>query len=232
MPTVTGTAAATAVAAPAAPKDLGLAHFQPTRVTLVRDGGSIVVNGNLNRSVTADVRLDGGLGSPTRGQFFVASHLWNEHATAGSERPMTKAELKQLKAAMGQFLSAVRLDKPTSQAYGTFMKQLDKALAGAGKAEPKVTKATTERLLKATNQALHKSSHKWTGSLPLGQRFVEVPLLSERHPDGFHYSAMVPVGALSPAAKPGDPNKATSFFIKRTGGFAGGTTYTGPISLK
>jgi len=232
MPTVTGTTATTPLAPPTAGRDLGLAHFQPTKVTMLRDGGSIIVNGNLNRSVTADVRLDGALSSPTRGQFFVASHLWSEHAPAGSERPMTKAELKQLKASMTQFLSAVRLDKPTGQTYGTFMKRLDAAIAGPGTTEPKVSKATTAKLLKAANQAMHNGSLKWKSGLPLGQRYVEVPLFSEKHPDGFHYSAMVPVGALSPTAKLNDPNKATNFLIKRTGGIAGMTTYAGPINLK
>lgn len=232
MPAVTGTTATTPSAPATAARDLGLAHFQPTKMTRLRDGGSMVVNGNLNRSLTADVRLDGALHSPTRGQFFVAAHPWSEHAPAGSERPMTRAELKQLKAAMSGYLSTVRLDKPTGQAYGAFMKRLDAALAGPADSQPKVSKATAAKLLKATTQALNGAGLKWKGSLPLGQRYVEVPLFSERHPDGFHFSALVPVGALSPTAKLNDPNKATSFIIKRTGGFAGGTTFAGPINVQ
>ncbi len=219
------------VSAPSAPatQAVDLRHFAPTGVSLLRDGGTILVKGNLNRSLVADVRLDGAINSPTRGKFFVASHMWNK--SSGPEHAMTKAEMKQLKASMTKFLSTVRLDRSTGQAYGTFMQRLDDAL-GATPAKPaKVTAATTQRLLQSTNRAIAGGHLKWRNGMPLGERMVEVPLFTERHPDGYSYSAMVPVGALAPSAPVSDPNKATSFFIKRTGGFAGSTTYAGPVKV-
>jgi len=60
---------------------------------------------------------------------------------------------------------------------------------------------------------------------------VEEPLHSEKHVDGFSYSAMIPVGPLHPNAPKLDPNKATQCYIKRTGGFAGVTKYFGPFDI-
>ena len=55
--------------------------------------------------------------------------------------------------------------------------------------------------------------------------------MRERHPDGFAYSALVPVGALAPGAPALDPNKVNQFFVRRTGGIAGLTDFAGPFSL-
>jgi hypothetical protein len=230
MPAVErATTAATTAARPAAPRANSYTAFAPTKVTLVRDGGSIIVSGNLNRSVVADVRLDGGLGSPTRGQFFAATHPWN--SGAGAEKPMTKVELKQLKSSLTTFLASARLDQAAGKAYGTFMERLDAALKPAPAREPKVTRATAGRLLASFNKAA-QGSLTYGKNLPLGVRYVEVPLTSEHHPDGFNYTALVPVGALSPSAKLSDPNKATQFIVKRTGGIAGLTMYSTPVSVR
>ncbi|MBI1949552.1 MAG: hypothetical protein HYS27_27950 [Deltaproteobacteria bacterium] len=67
--------------------------------------------------------------------------------------------------------------------------------------------------------------------LPLGTRMVEVPLMRERHPDGYAYSALIPVGALSPTAPMADPNQVKEFYVRRTGGLAGKTDYAGPFTL-
>ncbi len=234
MPSIQRTTASSAVSAPTSSKvTANYTHFMPYKATALRDGGSIILNGNLNRSVVGDVRMDGGLNSPTRGKFFASTHAWN--AKSGAEKPMTKTELKQLKTALDGFLASTRLDKATGQLYGNFMKQLDAAL-GTKPAAPtspaEVSKITTTRLLGALQAELKTGKTKWNASMPLGQRYVEVPLMSEKHPDGFHYSAMVPVGALSPTAKVLDPNQATSFLIKRTGGIAGQTVFGGPVQLR
>ena len=67
--------------------------------------------------------------------------------------------------------------------------------------------------------------------LPLGTRMVEVPLMRERHPDGYAYSALIPVGALTPTAPQLDPNKVKEFYVRRTGGIAGLTDFAGPFTI-
>ncbi|MCC7070110.1 MAG: hypothetical protein IT383_02240 [Deltaproteobacteria bacterium] len=73
--------------------------------------------------------------------------------------------------------------------------------------------------------------HYKRDGLPLGVRMVEVPLMQERHPDGYAYSALIPVGALSPTAPMADPNKVKEFYVRRTGGIAGLTDYAGPFTV-
>lgn len=73
--------------------------------------------------------------------------------------------------------------------------------------------------------------HYTHNGLPLGARMVEVPLMRERHPDGYSYSALIPVGALSPTAPMADPNKVNEFYVRRTGGLAGMTSYAGPFTV-
>ena len=63
----------------------------------------------------------------------------------------------------------------------------------------------------------------------LGVRFVRVELSRERRPDGFTFTAWLPVGALTPGAPGKDPNQVSEFFVERTGGFAGMTFSVGPI---
>jgi hypothetical protein len=72
---------------------------------------------------------------------------------------------------------------------------------------------------------------KWHASMPLGQRFEAVPLKQERHPDGFAFEALIPVGALTPTAPRQDPNSVDTFWVRRTGGIAGLTQYAGPFSI-
>lgn len=206
-------------------------HFSPTSISLLRDGGSILLDGNLNRSVAAHVRLDGAINSKTRGHFFVKEQHFLGKTDA--ERPMTKSELKDLKTSVSEFMKGARFDKATGTAYSNLMERLDAAI-GTRPSKPEsntVSAATKKKLLSATTDALGNNP-KWLRSMPLGVRYVRVPLMSEKHPDGFSYTALVPVGALSPTAKALDPNKAKSFFIERTGGFAGLTQYTGPVSIK
>lgn len=58
----------------------------------------------------------------------------------------------------------------------------------------------------------------------LGVRFERAELMRERHPDGYTYTAYVPVGALSPTAPVADPNTVKKIYIERSGGFAGLTS--------
>lgn len=72
---------------------------------------------------------------------------------------------------------------------------------------------------------------KWHNSMPLGQRFESAEMMRERHPDGYQFDVMVPVGALTPTAPRTDPNKVDSFWVRRSGGFAGLTQYAGPFTI-
>lgn len=99
-----------------------------------------------------------------------------------------------------------------------------------GATTTKISDATVKRFSDATMKALNKLDFSLT-SLPVGARTTEVRMFAEKHPDGFTYSAVVQTGAMRPGAPAKDPNAATSIFVKRTGGFAGMTTYAGPLDV-
>lgn len=101
----------------------------------------------------------------------------------------------------------------------------------AGLKEKEVSTATTKKLLKAAQEAIGEGVEFSASSPPLGVRMVRVPLFAEKHPDGFSYAALIPVGALSPTAPKADPNKASSFWLERSGGFAGLTQVAGPVEI-
>ena len=73
---------------------------------------------------------------------------------------------------------------------------------------------------------------QWHNSLPAGPRYETVRLKQEPHVDGFAFEAMIPVGAMTPTAPRQDPNTVDSFWVRRTGGIAGLTTFAGPFTLK
>ncbi len=109
------------------------------------------------------------------------------------------------------------------------------ALADAPAPRTDLTPERTDRLHQAFSTANVAGTLAWKpGSVMqghLGERFVRVELMRERHPDGYAYAALVPVGALSPTAKTLDPNKVNEFYLERTGGFAGLTSSVGPLTL-
>jgi hypothetical protein len=94
-----------------------------------------------------------------------------------------------------------------------------------------VKAATKEKLLKQFNKLSTAGTVKYGGAPPAGVRFVRVPLKADRHPDGYSYTALIPVGNLKPGSKPSDPNKAKDFVIERSGGIAGITQYAGPFAV-
>lgn len=96
---------------------------------------------------------------------------------------------------------------------------------------PEVKPATKEKLKKAFMKLNTAGTIAWGRDVPLGVRFVRVPLLKERGADRYTYTALIPAGALSPNAKPADPNKAKQFFVERSGGLAGVTVYGGPFTV-
>ncbi len=84
------------------PQKIAFATFRPTSIRMYRDGGTIKMEGMLNRSVNASVRMDGAMSSKTRGTFYVSSHLWNR--PEGSERPASVEELRELRKALRKYL--------------------------------------------------------------------------------------------------------------------------------
>lgn len=95
-----------------------------------------------------------------------------------------------------------------------------------------VSDATINKMRRKLARGLANDSLEFVyGQLPVGARFVRVPLMQERHPDGYSYEGAISVGALVPGAETSDPNKAKSFWIVRTGGLGGLTAVAGPEKL-
>ena len=82
----------------------------------------------------------------------------------------------------------------------------------------------------------HLKNPTWKNQLPLGPRFQEIPLMSEKHVDGFSYSAMIPVGIISSPMQShmqlSPEGVKDGIFFKRTGGLAGLTEFIGPFDVK
>lgn len=95
---------------------------------------------------------------------------------------------------------------------------------------PTVKPTRVDAMQQAFGEAEQRSV-KWHASMPLGQRFESVLLKKERHPDGFAFEALIPVGALTPTAPRQDPNGVDTFWVRRTGGIAGLTQYAGPFTI-
>jgi len=88
---------------------------------------------------------------------------------------------------------------------------------------PSVNDAT-RRKLDAALADLNSNGANWSNaasSLPIGLRFERVDLGGDNFPDGFGYTAWIPVGAMRPGMPASDPNDASYAFIQRSGGFAG-----------
>ncbi len=98
-----------------------------------------------------------------------------------------------------------------------------------GGTKPAVSDETVAKL-KTAFQDAQAFGAKWNmGSMPIGQEFVSVELSRDNHPDGFGYTALIPVGALGPRPNDTDPNTVNEFYVQRSGGFAGITQWMGPI---
>ena len=131
---------------------------------------------------------------------------------------------KALKAA----LEGLRLPASVAKTLASF---IDGARASETKPKP-VTVATQKAIKEAFKAERDTLQFKNPADvMPMGQRYVRVELARDNHVDGFTYTALIPVGALAPGAKPSDPNKATSVLIERSGGFAGITQLAGPLDL-
>lgn len=104
-------------------------NYVPKKVTLYRDGGTIKMEGLINRSFSGNIRFDGALNSPTRGKFFVTV---GSMFSTGAEQPMKKSDLKELRQAIANYIEGNPNAEP---AYGILLKNIDQAL-GAKPAKP------------------------------------------------------------------------------------------------
>lgn len=97
-----------------------------------------------------------------------------------------------------------------------------------------VTTQRTAQLKSAFDRVATAGTINWTmaGVMEqhLGVRFAQVTLASDGYPDGYNYTAFIPLGALTPTAPQKDPNKVAEFYVQRTGGFAGLTQSFGPLT--
>ncbi|MBI1945809.1 MAG: hypothetical protein HYS27_08940 [Deltaproteobacteria bacterium] len=118
----------------------------------------------------------------------------------------------------------VKVDRDGKFISGSFTK--------GGEQGGEVTPERTAELIKTMQEAQLAQQLKWNrDGVPLGRRMLEVPLMQERRPDGFSYTALIPVGTLSPTGGMLDPNKVDTFYVRRTGGIAGLTQYAGPLTI-
>lgn len=124
----TSAVAAAAVVAPKPPSvKNAFATFEPSMLSRPKDGGSIIVDGRILGGVKVTVRLDGAIGSPTRGQFFSLTQPAKGNQPG---RRMTTAELKDLNKA----ITAHMAKTPGRQAdYEVFNKRIRDAIGGTEK---------------------------------------------------------------------------------------------------
>lgn len=130
--------------------------FVPSKITLFRDGGTIKLEGNINRSMPAKVRYDGHMSSPTRGRFFVAVN--GPGGKAQPERALTKAELKTLQTALKSF---IKTNPDAGATYQLLLKNMEKALSSQGTSLPTTAK------LKSVYEAALANNVKWSEKMPV-----------------------------------------------------------------
>ena len=94
---------------PAGPAQ-SFAAFTPSSISALRDGGTIIVAGTLNRSVLATVRYDGGFASADQGKIFARTKLCN--GGAGPERRMSVNEMRQMRTALLAYMKAHPAESP------------------------------------------------------------------------------------------------------------------------
>lgn len=154
-------------------------NFQPTKLSKLRDGGSIIVDGNLNRSVSAKVRMDGGINSATRGKFFVSTKTFL--GASKPERAMTKGELEDLSKSITKHMANTPGRQPE---YVEFNKRIREALAKFGPAKIDVAKIPTSIIGPNANASVEGSM--WIDRMPgPGPRSNTVHVSAKLQGNGF-----------------------------------------------
>lgn len=159
MPTISSSRPVAPIAPPATAPVSAFAAFLPMKHSKLRDGGSILVDGQLNKSVSARVRMDGGINSSTRGQFFVTTRHFLQGARA--ERPMTKAELVDLQSAITRHMAKTPGRQPE---YVEFNARIRAALAKFEPAKIDVAKIPTSIVGPNANASVNGSM--WIDRMP------------------------------------------------------------------
>lgn len=126
---------------------------------------------------------------------------------------------------------AYYVDPKTQKKFDSFFVKHNLPFGGATNGS-QVTPARAQKILTTFRGLATRGLVRWrNGEPPVGVRLVTVPLFRERHPDGFAYKALIPVGVVYPGAPAADPNKVNEFYVQRTGGFAGMTQHAGPFKI-
>lgn len=107
-----------------------LQSFIPSRICMLRDGGTMYLDGTISGGQKASIRYDGNLNSKTRGQFFIAYGPANGELS--KERGMTATEMRMLLGNVRGMLRAGGAQNP--ELYRTFAKNLQAALPKPKKA--------------------------------------------------------------------------------------------------
>ncbi len=76
------------------------ANFRVDKVRVLRDGGTIQATGKIDPSTTAEIRYDGAVASPTRGEIFVAARQATGGQIVVPERPANVTEKRNIEAAL------------------------------------------------------------------------------------------------------------------------------------
>lgn len=153
--------------------------FLPMKLSKARDGGTIIVDGQLNKSVSAKVRMDGGINSSTRGQFFVATRHFLKGAQP--ERAMTKGELEDLNKSITKHMANTPGRQPE---YVEFNKRIREALAKFGPAKIDVAKIPTSIVGPNANASVEGSM--WINRMPgPGPRSNTVQVSAKLQGNGF-----------------------------------------------
>lgn len=158
--------------------------FLPMKLSKLRDGGSILLDGQLNKSVSAAIRMDGGINSKTRGEFFVATKTFLKGSTA--ERPMTKLELLDLSKAITRHMANTPGRQPE---YVELNKRIREAIAKfGGSAKVDLSKIPTSVVGPNANAQVEGSM--WIDRMPgPGPRSNTVHVAAKLQGNGFDDSA-------------------------------------------
>lgn len=147
------------------------------------------------------------------------------------EAKQALAELKSAPATEANLAVKDVLDSALLTAGGR--KALQKFLADSG-AGGAVSATTLARLRAAFDRQTDVQWRAPGAALPVGVRFERAVLKDDADAgirDGFKYTALIPTGAIRPEGSNENPNKATQFYVERSGGLMGTTQVAGPFSL-
>jgi hypothetical protein len=160
--------------------------------------------------------------------------------SAGAARPAESAAgAAAAKSRPNKKSTAGKTDAYRPAGHGSQAQSQDAVLEGlvqtrrsrkAGKPRPErpatLTPERRQAILKAFDREYAAGRCEWkaASAVPsLGAESIQVPLRAERHVDGFEFHALFPAGT--------DPNQARSYYVQRSGGFAGLRQIAGPFPM-